>query len=82
MTPIRRSWSLTILVVLVGILAACTPTDPGSRAWPQRRPPPRRPVPDAERRRRSIAAIGPAHVSCVVATPNDVTVDVTDASRP
>ena len=28
MTPIRRSWSLTVLVALVAVLAACTATDP------------------------------------------------------
>ena len=80
MTPIRRSWSSVVLVALVAVLAACTATDPDSRtrAHPRRRPRPR------HRRHADGAAStggdGSAHVVLNVATPNAVTIDVTDAS--
>jgi hypothetical protein len=81
MTPIRRAWSLIVLVALVAILAACTPTDP--RLEDEATPP--TPAPTAApaatpTAAASSAAIGSAHVALNVATSNDVTIDVTDAS--
>ena len=81
MTPIRRSWSLVVLVALVAVLAACTATDP--RLEDEGAPP--TPAPTATpaatpTAAASTAATGSAHVVLNVATPNAVTIDVTDAS--
>ena len=69
-----------MLVAVVAVLAACTATDPRLEDEPRHlRPrPPRRRAPTATAA--SAAAIGSAHVALNVATPNAVTIDVTDAS--
>ena len=84
MTPIRRSWSLTVLVALVAVLAACTATDPrledeGAPSTPAPTAAPAA-TPTAAPTTASPSAIGSAHVALNVATPNAVTIDVTDAS--
>ena len=73
MHPIRRIGPLTALVVLAGILGACTATDPRLEDEPA----PPNPAPAALT---TPAPIGAAHVDLTVATANDVTIDVTDAS--
>ncbi len=85
MTPIRRSWSLTVLVALVAVLAACTATDPRleDEAVPPTPAPTAAPAATptaAPTAASSTAATGSAHVVLNVATPNAVTIDVTDAS--
>jgi hypothetical protein len=72
MHPIRRAAPLTALVVLAGILAACTPTDPRLEDEPT----PPTPAPTAV----TSAPIGTAHVALTVATNNAVSIDVTDGS--
>ena len=81
MTPIRRSWSLIVLVALVAVVAACTATDPRLEDEGAPRTPPPTSAPAATPTAiSSTAAIGSAHVVLNVATPNAVTIDVTDAS--
>jgi hypothetical protein len=81
MTPIRRAWSLTVLVALVAILAACTPTDPRLEGEGAPRTPSPTVAPAATpTAAASTAATGSAHVALDVATSNAVTIDVTDAS--
>ena len=83
MPPIRRSSSLTVLVALIAVLAACTATDPRleDEATPAPTPAPTAaPAATPTVPAASAAAIGSAHVALIVATPNAVTIDVTDAS--
>jgi hypothetical protein len=70
---IRRAVPLTAVLALVAILAACTATDPRLEDEPA----PPTPTPTALT---TPAPIGTAHVALAVATENEVTVDVTDAS--
>ena len=85
MTPIRRAWTLTVLVAIVAVLAACTATDPRIEDHPTPAPTPAPTAaptvtPTTAPAASSPAAIGTAHVALNVATPNAVTIDVTDAS--
>lgn len=80
MTPIRRAWTLTVLVALVAILAACTATDPRLEDEGAAPTPAPTAAPAATPTAASPVAIGSAHVALNVATPNAVTIDVTDAS--
>ena len=83
MTPIRRASSLTVLVALIAVLAACTATDPRleDEATPAPTPAPTAaPAATPTVPAASAAAIGSAHVALNIATPNAVTIDVTDAS--
>ena len=87
MTPIRRAWTLTVLVAVVAVVAACSATDPriedqstpAPTAAPTATPAAPASTPTAPAAS-SPAAIGTAHVALNVATPNAVTIDVTDAS--
>ena len=83
MPHIRRTWSLTVLVAIIAGLAACTATDP--RLEDESTPAPipaltAAPAATSTAAAPSAAAIGTAHVELIVATPNAVTIDVTDAS--
>ena len=83
MTSIRRSWSLAMLIALIAVLAACTASDPRleDEATPAPTPAPTAsPAATPTEEPASAAAIGTAHVGLNVATPNAVTIDVTDAS--
>ncbi len=83
MHPIRHAGPLTALVVLAGILAACTATDPRlgdePAATTQSPTPTQAPAP-TQTAVATPTPIGSAHVPLTVATTNAVTIDVTDAS--
>jgi len=79
MNAVRRPVSLIALVVLVGILAACTATDPrledepgAATPAPTIAPTPTTPA--------APTPVGSAHVVLDVATSNAVTIDVADPS--
>lgn len=85
---IRRTAALTAILVLVAILAACTATDPrledeptpAATTAPTPTVAPTGTSAPSSTAATSAAPIGTAHVALTVATPNAVTVDVTDAS--
>ena len=79
----RRASSLMVLVTLIAGLAACTATDPRleDEATPAPTPAPTAaPAATPTVPAASATAIGSAHVALNIATPNAVTIDVTDAS--
>jgi hypothetical protein len=81
MNRIRQAMPLTAVVVLAGILAACTATDPRLEDEPV--PPTATAAPTAATTPLaavSPAPVGTARVTLTVATGHAVTVDVTDAS--
>jgi len=82
MHPLRRAAILTGLVVLVGVLAACTATDPRleDEAAPPTPVPTAAPAAPTPTSPATSAPSGAAHVALNVATANAVTIDVTDAS--
>jgi hypothetical protein len=79
MNPVRRAVSLTALVVLAGVLAACTATDPRLADDPEAAtaPPTSAPIPTTAA---VPTPVGSARVVLDVATANAVTIDVADAS--
>ena len=82
MHPLRRAAILTGLIVLVGVLAACTATDPRleDEAAPPTPVPTAAPAAPTPTSAATSVPSGAAHVALTVATDNAVTVDVTDAS--
>ena len=83
MTRIRRTSSMTVLAAVIAVLAACTATDPRLDDESTPAPTPIQTAASAASptgAAASAGAIGSAHVALTVATPNAVTIDVTDAS--
>jgi len=87
MHPIRRIRPLAAVIVLVGVLAACTATDPRLNDEPGAPTSAPTSAPTAAPTSApttvpvvTSSPIGTAHVPLTVATPDAVTVDVTDDS--